>query len=231
MEKTKSGPHAWTTCARQVRLMSISDPLQNPSQPMALGLVQRRRKRFAAALIALFAVAGAMVRPPDASWADLVAAAGMAVTVAAIVGRAWCSLYIGGRKAAELVTQGPYSVCRNPLYVFSILGALGVAAQTGSVVMAGLGAAATVIVLWRTVAREEDWLGAHMGSAYAAYLRDVPRFLPAFRLWREPEELLIRPVLFRITLRHGLAFLGAGLMQRALGALGSALARPGLVLP
>ena len=42
-------------------------------------------------------------------------------------------LYVGGRKNAELVTTGPYSMMRNPLYFFSLLGVAGVGAQTGSV--------------------------------------------------------------------------------------------------
>jgi protein-S-isoprenylcysteine O-methyltransferase Ste14 len=40
------------------------------------------------------------------------------------------------RKIEELVTVGPYSVMRNPLYFFFILGGIGVGAQSGSVVVA-----------------------------------------------------------------------------------------------
>ena len=39
-----------------------------------------------------------------------------------VMGRIWCSLYISGFKNAKLVTEGPYSLCRNPLYLFSYLG-------------------------------------------------------------------------------------------------------------
>ena len=34
------------------------------------------------------------------------------------MGRMWCSLYIAGYKDNRLVTEGPYSLCRNPLYFF-----------------------------------------------------------------------------------------------------------------
>jgi protein-S-isoprenylcysteine O-methyltransferase Ste14 len=44
----------------------------------------------------------------------------------ASLGRLWCSLYIAGYKTDVLVTEGPYSMCRNPLYFFSLLGAVGV---------------------------------------------------------------------------------------------------------
>src|SRR6476660_1715925 len=30
--------------------------------------------------------------------------------------RLWATGYVGGRKRRELVTEGPYSLCRNPLY-------------------------------------------------------------------------------------------------------------------
>ena len=33
-----------------------------------------------------------------------------------LVIRIWCTFYIGNRKSKELITEGPYSICRNPLY-------------------------------------------------------------------------------------------------------------------
>jgi len=44
----------------------------------------------------------------------------------ATVGRLWCLLYISGYKTETLITTGPYSACRNPLYFFSLLGGVGV---------------------------------------------------------------------------------------------------------
>lgn len=45
-------------------------------------------------------------------------------------GRIWCSLYIAGYKNNVLVTDGPYSMCRNPLYFFSFVGGIGVSCAT-----------------------------------------------------------------------------------------------------
>lgn len=48
--------------------------------------------------------------------------------LAACIGlRFWATLYIGGRKEKELVTTGPYSLCRNPLYRGSLCAALSMA--------------------------------------------------------------------------------------------------------
>ncbi|MGB4295037.1 MAG: hypothetical protein WBJ16_05340 [Smithellaceae bacterium] len=42
----------------------------------------------------------------------------------ASMGRLWCSLYIAGYKAEILVTEGPYSITRNPLYFLVYWGLL-----------------------------------------------------------------------------------------------------------
>lgn len=42
------------------------------------------------------------------------------------MGRIWCSIYISGYKNNKLVMEGPYSLCRNPLYLFSYLGGVGI---------------------------------------------------------------------------------------------------------
>ena len=49
-----------------------------------------------------------------------------------IFGRTWCSLYIAGRKKQELVMgMALYSLMRNSLYVFTMVGAVGINAVHG----------------------------------------------------------------------------------------------------
>ncbi|RZJ37839.1 MAG: isoprenylcysteine carboxylmethyltransferase family protein, partial [Brevundimonas sp.] len=98
---------------------------------------------------------------------------------------------------------------RNPLYVFSFLGAFGIGAQTGSVVVGAVFAIAAFLVFLRTVGREEAWLAEHFGSAYTEYRSRTPRFWPDWALWRDTDELLVRPAFFLRTLRDGLTFLVA----------------------
>ncbi|TAJ57475.1 isoprenylcysteine carboxylmethyltransferase family protein [Brevundimonas sp.] len=180
--------------------------------PLSLDIVQHRRKWFAGlTLLALLALAASVrsVAAFNGAWHDGVEAFGLALIIIAIVGRGWCSLYIGGRKKAEIVDRGPYSVTRNPLYVFSFIGAFGIGAQTGSLVIGAAFAAATFLVFLRTVGREEAWLAANFGDHYDAYRQRTPRFWPNPRLWRDAEELTIRPAFFVRTLRDGLTFLAA----------------------
>ena len=131
---------------------------------------------------------------------------GRAMIVVAIVGRAWCSLYIGGRKKAEIVDRGPYSISRNPLYVFSFIGAFGMGAQTGSVTLATLFTVVAFGVFFLTLKREEAWLSEAFGETYEAYRRRTPRFGPDFSLWRDAETLEVRPRFFLTTIRDGLVF-------------------------
>jgi protein-S-isoprenylcysteine O-methyltransferase Ste14 len=55
---------------------------------------------------------------------------GMILVGIASLGRMWCSLYIAGYKDDKLVAKGPYSICRNPLYFFSMIGTLGIGFAT-----------------------------------------------------------------------------------------------------
>jgi len=180
------------------------------SQIFDLQAVQKVRK--AGVLAALVALTGLTLVSQSMTGLDShlhegVEAVGLAAIVFAIVGRAWCSLYIGGRKKAEIVSRGPYSMTRNPLYVFSFFGAFGVGAQSGSLTIAVLFMLASYGVFFLTVRREEAWLGATFGADYAAYVARTPRFLPRLSLWRDEAELSVRPSFFLTTIRDGLVFL------------------------
>lgn len=172
--------------------------------------VQRVRKgAILAALLALIglSIVTQSIGGVDGNWHETVEAIGLGAIVFSIVGRAWCSLYIGGRKKAEIVDRGPYSISCNPLYVFSFFGAFGMGAQTGSLTIAGLFVVAAFLVFLLTVQREEAFLSREFGAVYAAYRARVPRFGPRFSLWRDERELTIRPSFFLLTIRDGLVFL------------------------
>lgn len=115
---------------------------------------------------------------------ELLQTLGLCAIFVCIIGRSWCSLYIGGRKKAEVVQTGPYSNCRNPLYLSSFLGTAGIGAQTGSLVITGVFVVAAIALFYAVVGKEEQWLLARFAGEYETYKSRTPRFLPKLALWR-----------------------------------------------
>lgn len=145
----------------------------------------------------------------DQDWHDAIEAVGIIAIALCILGRGWCALYIGGRKKTALVTRGPYSISRNPLYVFSFMGAFGAGAQTGSLVIAGLFCLGCWLVFRMVVEHEEAMLADRFGSAFHDYCQAVPRFGPKLMTWRDENDLVIKPGLFLTTIRDACWFLVA----------------------
>lgn len=116
---------------------------------------------------------------------------GILLISAAVLGRIWCALYIAGRKNAELCVDGPYSLCRNPLYLFSSVGVVGFAFVAGSLPL-GL---ALVPVFWGyhhfVIKAEEANLRALFGAAYAEYCARVPRIIPRPALYWSRTHVLV----------------------------------------
>ena len=181
-----------------------------PGPTLDLATVQKLRKvAVGIALLGLIAlsVVSQSIGGVDGRWHETVETIGLAAIVLSIVGRAWCTLYIGGRKKAEIVDRGPYSISRNPLYVFSFIGAFGIGAQSGSLTIAAAFVAIAMLVFRFTVLREEAFLLREFGESYARFQARTPRFWPRFALWRDADELTIRPSLFLLTIRDGLVLL------------------------
>ncbi|MDR6432762.1 isoprenylcysteine carboxylmethyltransferase family protein [Brucella pseudogrignonensis] len=172
-----------------------------------LGKYQQRRRFAIAVVIGFLVFALLFVRSQSTDHMhEYIEAFGISLIVAAILGRMWCTLYIGGRKSAEIVQTGPYSMTRNPLYVFSSIGAIGIGAQTGSIIIA-LAFGVLCYLAFATVIRtEEKFLKANFGKPYEAYCASVPRFFPKFSLFRDEVELRVKPDRLYRTFTDGLVF-------------------------
>ncbi|MDH6231294.1 protein-S-isoprenylcysteine O-methyltransferase Ste14 [Mesorhizobium soli] len=177
-----------------------------------LSRFQHRRRLALAALITVAFVALLFVQsalPAGSKSHEYVEVVGFVLILVAILGRTWCTLYIGGRKSAEIVDKGPYSVTRNPLYVFSAIGAGGVGALMGSVTVAVIFAVLTYLSFLYVILVEEDYLKRTFGEVYLRYLDRVPRFFPNFSLFKDAEMLSVRPKTLYRTFTDGLIFLVA----------------------
>lgn len=132
---------------------------------------------------------------------------GLAAVVAAVLGRFWSILYIGGHKNNTVMQDGPYSVCRHPLYLFSTLGVVGLGLMLGSLVLAlGLGGL-TLLILSVTARKEEAILRGMFGGAYAAYAARVPMILPKPSLFQSPATITVSVAHLRENLMDALVFL------------------------
>ncbi len=118
---------------------------------------------------------------------EIIGLAGLALVVVGAFGRIWSSVYIYGRKTDELVTVGPYSATRNPLYFFSLIGAVGLGLASKNIVIFGLIILAFLGFYPFVIRSEERKLERKHGKAFREYASAVPRYLPRFSLLEQPD--------------------------------------------
>lgn len=138
---------------------------------------------------------------------ELVEVAGFIMTVLCLIGRLWCILYIGAKKNEELVTIGPYSLSRNPLYFFSTMGATGIGLMFGSILAAAVLGFVSYQIFLYTGRREAEFLQAKFGGAYSSYAHQTPLFWPQLSLYNDVLEGNFSPAALWRTGRDGAYFL------------------------
>ncbi|MGN6546206.1 MAG: methyltransferase family protein [Aureliella sp.] len=152
---------------------------------------------FLLALTALYLTSSSAWEAQCDAVAESFFVVGLLLAGVGALGRIWCSAYIAGYKNGSLVTEGPYSICRNPLYFFSFVGSIGVGFATETATIPLLVAAAFAIYYPAVIKGEEKFLLSRHGEEYAEYMRRVPRFFPSLRLLAEKEAATVHLVIFR----------------------------------
>jgi len=133
---------------------------------------------------AFFAVVMALILLTRHRWADpglwtgLSGTLGYLALIVAALGRLWCSIYICGFKTRRVISAGPYSVVRNPLYVFSLIGAIGIGLSIHSLLVIAVLLVLFIGIYPQTVDNEEARLEKALGEEYLAYKERTPRFVP-----------------------------------------------------
>ncbi len=124
----------------------------------------------------------------------------------ASLGRLWCSLYIGGYKNSTLVTTGPYSISRNPLYFFSMIGGAGVGLATETLLITVVIIILFLVYYPGVIRSEERRLLTLHGTRFEAYRRNTPAFFTKLSLLQEPEAYVVNPKVFKRNIFRALWF-------------------------
>ena len=132
---------------------------------------------------------------------------GILLIIAAVLGRFWAVLYIGGRKNNYVFQDGPYSMMRHPLYTFSTIGVAGFGLMLGSVLLTVALTLVFFLILSVTASKEEGYLRAQFGTAYDDYAARVPRMIPRLPLFKTAPEVTFSVASLWINLRDAFVFL------------------------
>ena len=123
--------------------------------------------------------------------------AGALLMVAGILGRGLATISIGGHKDKTIMQTELYSICRNPLYFFSMIGALGVALMTHTLTIPVLVLLSFAIYYPNVIRAEEADLTRIHGAPFEVYRGQTPAFFPRWSLLKEPDTYQVKPRVFR----------------------------------
>jgi len=129
-------------------------------------------------------------------WDMLIQWLGYLFIVITTLGRIWCFVYISGYKDDRLIQYGPYSLVRNPLYVFSFIGTIGLGFATENLLAFVLMIILFCIFYPSVVDDEEKLLKTLYGNAFDDYIKKTPRWFPDFKNYNDVEEYPIKPRIF-----------------------------------
>ncbi|TCU19309.1 methyltransferase family protein [Rhizobium sullae] len=171
---------------------------------------QKRRIRVLWALTAAFIAFHLVARsglPVESLILTIFDQLGILLIAFGIIGRIWSIIYVGGLKNAELVTDGPYSVTRNPLYVSSLVAISGVCLVFGSLLAMAIFTLLAYLVFECTAKREARYLSHLFGERYEEYARRTPLFWPDFSKLDWGQARAFSPKALLVTSRDALFIL------------------------
>ena len=115
---------------------------------------------------------------------------GLLLILIGMLGRIFSSLFMSDNRHKNIVSMGIYSITRNPLYLFSFIGTIGLTFVFGSFVLAGVVIVFYLLYYYIIITFEENSLSEKFGLEYINYLQSgTPRFFPKFSLWKSDTHL------------------------------------------
>ena len=143
----------------------------------------------------------------DQGWHLVMEYAGYLCLIVAALGRLWSYAQIGGRKNLHLCREGPYSITRNPLYLFSFVGVVGAGLALQNMPLLLVTAGGFLVYYHFVIRAEERRLRALFGAAFVSYCAEVPRFWPRHLRVRQPDTITLPTKLFNRNLAEIFWFL------------------------
>ena len=134
---------------------------------------------------------------------------GMLMVSLCLIGRIFSTIFLGGHKNESLITYGPFSVCRNPLYLFSLIGVTGICFLSLRISFILVLPYVMYRVYQNLILREETFLAEKFGDEYANYSARTPRFVPKLALYQAPESVTVYPEYLRRAVRDGIWWFAA----------------------
>lgn len=138
---------------------------------------------------------------------EMIETLGIGLLLTGVLGRFWATLYVGGRKNGRVVREGPYSLTRNPLYLFSTIAATGIGLMLGAVTFAVILGGLVFLIHHVTARREARYLEQEFGDDDRAYAREVPFLVPRLGGYRSAAWIDVNARALRVTLMDALVFL------------------------
>ncbi len=155
---------------------------------------------------------------------------GLLFIVIGAFGRVWTYAYICGRKTDELVVIGPYSITRNPLYLFSLILALGFGLASENILIFPLILLLFGLVYPATIIAEEKELAVRHGDSFLRYQQTIPRLLPRSLSLVQPDHYTIHLDQFGRVFVDSIAFVGLFIVIKIIEELHHAGILPSLFL-
>ncbi|WP_305862439.1 methyltransferase family protein [Helicobacter cholecystus] len=148
---------------------------------------------------------------------NLMLVGGFCLIMVGVLGRLYATLYIGGMKnrgsdGNSFVKEGVYGICRNPLYLFSFIGFIGLLLIKAQLSFLIVGIIAYLLAYRVTIRDEETYLERLYGESYRQFLKDVPRFFPDTRIknFTYPQKLTILVHFYHVEMKRALVWVGMG---------------------
>lgn len=141
---------------------------------------------------------------------------GYSLLFIAAVGRIWTAAWISGNKGKRLVVDGPYTLVRHPLYLFSAIGFVGAGLALESLMLTAAFLGVFLLSHYPTMIREEQFLVQNFGAEAQTYLQQRRRLWPGLRFHMAEEgqinlRLYTRAALDALLI--GLIFPGAHVLE------------------